>query len=82
MGSEQLAVALPEPPASGISYEIDATLGKHSGNPVQGGRLPHTPSEIHEAIRLGEVAIKEGRIVPAEIVLEKMRRVIEKNKKV
>ena len=46
------------------------------------GRLPSTPDEIREAIRLGEEAIKEGRTVPAERVLEKMRRVIAEHKKV
>jgi hypothetical protein len=44
------------------------------------GRLPSTPDEIHEALRLGEEAIKEGRTVPAEEVVEKMRRVWARHK--
>jgi len=46
------------------------------------GRLPSTPEEILEAVRLGEEAIKEGRTVPAEEVVEKMRRIIARHKEV
>jgi len=44
------------------------------------GRLPSSDEEILEAIRLGEEAIKAGRTVPAEEVVEKMRRIVSKGK--
>ncbi|MDR2561951.1 MAG: hypothetical protein LBC63_09310 [Holophagales bacterium] len=46
------------------------------------GRLPSSPEEILEAIRLGEEDIKAGRCVPVEETIDKMRRAIAKHKKV
>jgi hypothetical protein len=46
------------------------------------GRLPSTPEEILEAIRLGEEDIRAGRVVPVEETIEKMRRSIGKYEKV
>ena len=45
------------------------------------GRLPSSPEEIREAIRLGEEDVKAGRCVPVEETIDKMRRAIAKHKK-
>jgi predicted transcriptional regulator len=39
------------------------------------GRLPSTPKEISEAIRLGEEDIKAGRGMPAEEVIAELERI-------
>jgi len=46
------------------------------------GRLPSSPDEIREAIRLGGEDIKAGRCVPVEETIKKMRRAIERHCKV
>jgi len=40
------------------------------------GRLPSSPDEILEAIRLGEENFKAGRGVSAEEVIEKLERML------
>jgi hypothetical protein len=40
------------------------------------GRLPSTPEEILEAIRLGEEDLKAGRGIPAEEVIEELERIV------
>jgi hypothetical protein len=40
------------------------------------GRLPSTPDEIREAIRLGEENIKAGKGVPIEEMIEELERIL------
>jgi len=40
------------------------------------GRLPSSPEEIREAIRLGEENIKAGRGVPVEEMIEELERIL------
>jgi len=37
------------------------------------GRLPSTPEEIQEAVRLGMEDVKAGRIIPAEDVIAELK---------
>jgi len=44
--------------------------------PRLNGRLPSSPEEIREAIRLGEEDMKAGRCVPVEEVIAELERIV------
>ena len=82
MGNEQSAYASPETLTWGISYGIDAPPMKPVADPPLNGRLPG-PNEALELLHQA----KESRLagipgIPAEEVIEKMRRTIAKHRKI